>query len=413
MKTLHYYFHLPIYTVLFFSLLNCRGPELGSNEHASTEISGPMRNEMLGKTVYEWTHEEKVLGFRNIAHLWNTREIEAGPNPSVLPQQEHTDLLSLAFEFKDSTYTFDKFIAHNQPFGLLVIKNGEVVLERYAQGNTPQSKWISFSVAKSVVSLLVGAAVKDGLITNLDAPITTYLPELAGSAYEDVSFWHTMQMASGVKWDENYNDPESDIRQFVPIQGTAGMLEYVKKLPRVAPPGERFNYNTAETRLVGMALRSAIGEDLSAYLSRKIWVPFGMESDANWWLLSRGGTESGGCCISATLRDYGRIGLFTLNELKGSPFYQRVLPEDWIAETTAPSKGADYYGALWWPDYGLDGNRTFAAYGIFGQMIWVDPTENLVVVTHSAWPEALGKEGENYHAINAAFAIAVAKILRE
>ncbi|MEO0340793.1 MAG: serine hydrolase, partial [Bacteroidota bacterium] len=250
-------------------------------------------------------------------------------------------------------------------------------------------------------------------ITDLDDPITKYLPELAGSAYEDVSLWHAMQMASGVQWNENYNDPNSDIRRYIPIRSTVGMLNYVKELPRVAPPGERFNYNTAETRLVGLALRAAIGQDLSPYLSEKIWKPFGMESDANWWLLNLGGAESGGCCISATLRDYGRIGLFALSEQKDKPLAERVLPKDWMEQTTKGSPTADYYGALWWPSYKADATRTYAAYGVFGQMIWVDPSENLVVVTHSAWPEALGQGQENYHNYSAAFVNAVAEVLKE
>ncbi len=393
-------------------LLGCEEPGIEEIDQSSSEIPDHIRPALLEKSSYEWSHAEKIIGFRNIDQIWNTRLIEAGDEPYPLPRDETPDLLQVKFEYNDSTYGLEEFIDHHRILGLLVIKDDMVVLERYSQGNTPKSKWISYSVAKSVVSMLIGAAVQDGFISSLDDPITNYLPELEGSEYEKVSIRHAMQMASGVKWNEEYNDPESDIRKYISIKETSGMLDYLEKLPRVAPPGERFNYNSAETQLVGLVLRAAIGKNLSSYLSSKIWKPFGMESDANWLLLNPDGPEDGGCCISATLRDYGRIGLFAISEHKNKPANQAVLPEDWMEETTTPSPAANQYGALWWL-YHIDSTRTYAAYGIFGQMIWIDPIENLVIVTHSAWPEALGQGEDNFYGYNAAFAAAVTELLKE
>lgn len=404
-----YTFYQPRLLLLFITLTLCFGCENSGRE----KLSRPEKSALLSKSVYEWSYEEKIKGFRNINQIWNTRRIEAGDHPYLLPKQDHLDLLELQFEYNDRNYDLEQYLAHNQILGLLVIKNDTIVLEHYGEGNTPESKWISFSIAKSVVSLLVGAAVKDGHIQHLDDPISKYLPALMGSEYEKVSILQAMQMTSGVKWSEDYNDPESDIRQYILIPEPVGMLNYLKKLPRIAPPGEIFNYNTAETRLVGLVLRAAIGKNLSPYLAEKIWKPFGMESPANWWLLGRNGPESGGCCISATLRDYGRVGLFTISEYEEKASRPTILPKGWMDKITNGSPAAEYYGALWWLDKNVDSKKTYAAYGIFGQMIWVDPTENLVIVTHSAWPQAQGDEQESYYGYNEAFISAATNLMKE
>ncbi len=142
-----------------------------------------------------------------------------------------------------------------------------------------------------------------------------------------------------------------------------------------------------------------------------------MESDSNWFLLSPNGIESGGCCISATLRDYGRIGLFAISEHNNVWTDRSVLPYDWMVETTKPSLAADFYGALWWRPNSSQTHKTestnpYAAEGVFGQMIWIDPTENLVIVTHSTYPQAIGMGNENYFGYNFAFANAVTEFLK-
>ncbi len=184
-------------------------------------------------------------------------------------------------------------------------------------------------------------------------------------------------MSSGVQWNEDYADPDSDINRFP--TNTLEVYEYLRDKPRDVAPGEVFNYNTAETNLVGTLLRSAIGNNLATYLSEKIWQPFGMEADANWMLTETGGGEFGGCCISATLRDYGRIGLFALGDGR-LPDGTQVLPDNWIAESTSPSKGYAGYGYLWW----LHERGVYRASGIFGQGIYINPQEKVVIALHSA-----------------------------
>jgi CubicO group peptidase (beta-lactamase class C family) len=277
--------------------------------------------------------------------------------------------------------TVDDYVRRQRVGGLLVIHDGDVVYERYGLGNDENTRWISFSVAKSVVAMLIGAAIQDGYIDSVDEPVTAYLPRLADSSYQDTTIRNLLQMASGVAWNEDYADPQSDVARA--SYETLALYEYLRDKPRAAAPGERFNYNTAETNLAGTLLRAAIGNNLATYLEENIWQPFGMEADAYWQLTEPGGGEFGGCCISATLRDYGRLGLFALG---GGvlPDGTRVLPENWMAESTTPSEGFDGYGYFWW----LKESGAYEASGIFGQGIYIDPQHDVVIALHSARPDA-------------------------
>jgi CubicO group peptidase (beta-lactamase class C family) len=323
-----------------------------------------------------WTTAQKVAGFRNLEKLVWTRTIEAGGEVYPLPVIK-IDLSHFQFDFEGSVITLEEYIRRQNVAGLLIIKDGNIVYERYELGNTAESRWLSWSVAKSVTSLLVGAAIKDGYIESVDEMVSDYLPRLKNSSYDDVTIRHLMQMASGVEWNEDYADPEADINTLE--WDTLSVYEQLKDKPRAAEPGTLFNYNSAEINLVGTLLRSAIGNNLSTYLTEKIWRPFGMESIAFWELSEPGGGEFGGSNISATLRDYGRIGLFAMNNGK-LPDGTQVLPNGWIAESTTPSPGYEYYGYLWW----LRGEGAFAASGIFGQGIHIDPAHNLVIAQHGA-----------------------------
>jgi CubicO group peptidase (beta-lactamase class C family) len=278
--------------------------------------------------------------------------------------------------------TTDEYFAKQSVAGLLVIKDGTIVYERYGLGNTKDSVWGSYSVAKSVTSMLIGAAIRDGYIASVNEKVSDYLPRLKGSPYDQSTIRDILQMSSGVQWDEDYADPESDINSTA-WWSTIGSYEYLGKMPRDSSPGEVFNYNTAETNLVGTLLRSAVGNNLSTYLTEKIWRPFGMGSDANWLLTEAGGGEWGGCCISATLRDYGRLGLFAMGDGKLADGTE-VLPTGWMDDSTSPSKGNPGYGYFWW----LHDDGNYSARGIFGQGIYVNKSENVVIALHSARPVA-------------------------
>ncbi|MBT8052918.1 MAG: serine hydrolase [Xanthomonadales bacterium] len=323
-----------------------------------------------------WTPEQQVAGYRNIDRIFPVRRVAAAEAPLELPETP-LDLGSVSVEFPGHSMTVDEYFVQQNVAGLLVLKGGKIAYERYGLGNTRDSRWISFSVTKSVVSMLVGAAIRDGYIDNVDEKVSDYLPRLKGSPYDESTLRNILQMASGVEWNEDYADPASDVNSA--SWQTVALYDYLAQKQRQSPPGREFNYNTAETNLVGTLLRSAIGNNLSTYLQEKIWRPFGMESDAVWTLTEPGGGEFGGCCISATLRDYGRLGLFALHQGR-LPDGSSVLPEGWMEESTVPSKGYPGYGYLWW----LGRGGAYRAIGIFGQGICVHPEQNVVVALHSA-----------------------------
>jgi CubicO group peptidase (beta-lactamase class C family) len=281
----------------------------------------------------------------------------------------------------------------NRVAGLLVLDHGRIALERYRFGNSARTRWMSMSVAKSITSTLIGAALQQGRIASLSDSVTRYVPALAGSAYDGVSVRDVLMMASGARWNETYTDPASDRRRLLEAQisqvpGSA--MAVMRSLPRAATPGSVNNYSTGETQVAAEILRSAVGRPLATYLSERIWSRFGMEADANWWLDSPppDGVEIGGSGFSATLRDYGRFGLFLLNG--GVAGGEAILPDGWIREATSPQtlqSGAPLdYGYLWWPGQG----GAYAAEGIYGQWIYVNPAARVVIVVWSAQAQPTG-----------------------
>lgn len=341
-----------------------------------------------------WSPEQQRVGYQSIAALRATRPLT--PGSMVYPLVEGAAksnpaiaaLEALRFAVGEQSMSLADYMAADKVGGLLVLQGNQILFERYGLENTKDSLWISFSVAKSVTSMLVGAALKDGYIQSLDEPVSRYLPRLAGGAYDQSSIRDLLRMSSGVDWNEDYSDPKSDVSIAGGMDGLA-LVDYLAKLPRKHESGTTFNYSTGETNLMGAVLRAAIGNNLATYASTKIWQGFGMESEANWVLNEEGGVELGGCCINATLRDYGRIGRFVIEEKRGRGA-DSVLPEGWIDESTQPSPGYAGYGYFWWLDE--QGEGTFAALGVFGQMIFIDPEHDIVIVTHSAWPKAVGDE---------------------
>ncbi len=275
--------------------------------------------------------------------------------------------------------------------GVLVIQDGRIRLERYGLGLGERDHWVSFSMTKSLTSTLVGTALKSGAIGSLEDPVTRYLPALAGGGYDGVNVRQLLTMTSGVRWNEDYFNPNSDVARFLQEPARPGedpVVTYMGRLPRATEPGTRWNYSTGETNLVGSLVAAAEGKPLAQLLSERIWSRAGMEADA-FWALDQGGREMGGCCVSATLRDWGRIGLLALED--GQPGGERIVPADWFAqavvkqaETGEPNEG---YGFLWW----TQDDGVFGAYGIFGQAVRVDPERRLVIVLLSSWPRAIGR----------------------
>jgi CubicO group peptidase (beta-lactamase class C family) len=341
----------------------------------------PAARERLRRASAEvlfWSQEQRDANFRQMERLFPSHLIPAGGRVRPLPA---------GAPLPRSEAEAQALMERGNIAALIVVADGRIRLERYARGLSGEDRWTSFSVAKSLTSTLVGAAVRDGHIRSVDDPVTRYLPELAGSAYDGVSVRQVLTMSSGVRWNENYADPTSDIALLfstTPPEGMDPTIAYLRTLPRAHPPGTRWNYNTAETNLIGLIVARAVGRPLARYASEKIWRAYGMEADA-YWQMDESGKEVAGCCISARPRDYARIGQFILDG--GRAGGRDVLPAGWIDEATrahhSVSPRGDGYGFQWWTRPGA-----VAARGIFGQSILIDRERRLVMVTLAAWPQA-------------------------
>jgi CubicO group peptidase (beta-lactamase class C family) len=333
--------------------------------------------------------EVEVNTFRHIDQVFPSAVVKHGRD--VFPLARRSSQLSdVSFQSSGRSLHLADYIRLNRVAGLLVLHNGQVALERYEFGNTAQTRWVSFSVVKSITSTLAGAAIHDGLIGGLDDPVTKYLPQLRGTGYDGASIRNVLQMASGVRWNEAYTDPSSDRRKMLDLQmeqrpGT--LLHFMATLPRAARPGTIWNYNTGETYVLGTLVRAAVKRPLSQYLSEKIWAPFAMEEDATWWTESPGGVEFGGSGFAATLRDYGRFGQFVLQG--GVAGSRQVVPAGWFPNAGQPKPvGGELvpYGYMWWTE--RDG--AFRAFGIFGQSVYVNPRQKVVIVVWSAQQKPTG-----------------------
>ena len=285
----------------------------------------------------------------------------------------------------------EDFLNEQKVAGLLILQDGKIRLERYALGHSESALWSSLSVAKSVTSTLVGAAIRDGYIKSVDDYVTEYLPDLKGSAYDSVKIRHLLTMTTGIRWNENYSDPDSDIARFDKDSIEPGMnatVSYMRHLPAEAEPGKKWLYSTGETHLLGVLVSSATHQTLSHYLSSKIWIPYGMEQNATW-RLDRTGQEMAGCCLQMTLRDFARFGQFVLED--GCINGKSIVPDDWFKTATkiqVPLWPGGGYGYGWW----IFNGSSFEALGIHGQMIHIDPSRKLVIAINSAWPEADSNE---------------------
>ncbi len=391
---------------------------------ASTPAAPVAAQEAIAPNVLETTPENQPATFRNTDRLGPVRAIpRGGPVRAFAAHATQLDA-AMPFEFNGQSTTIEDCMARNRTSGLLILKDGQIALERYALGNTPSSRWTSQSLAKSMTSTLAGAALHDGAIRSLDDPAERYVPALAGSAYEGVSVRNILRMCSGVAWNEQYSPTgDNDIARLSAALASGrpdALLELMRTRPRAHPQGARFNYSTGETFVLGSIVSGATGKHLADYYSEKIWSRLGMEADGYWQLVAADGQEAAGFGVSATLRDYARLGQFFLDD--GVIGQTRVLPAGWRDLAGQPDCPATQHGALisgyplgygyqWWslptgasafPNH--DG--AFTGEGIFGQFLYINPRERVVAVQWSAWRTSWEgpKEMETYALLGAAVA---------
>ena len=362
--------------------------------------------ELLGKaagypigTRTTWFYDESVRvgSFSNLDKLlpyYYTLQKAASPLP--LTAAEAPDF---AYRFEGEPHTLDDFLDRQRITGLLLIKDGKILLERYQYDRKPTDRFISHSMAKSLVSIAVGMALAEGKIASLDDTVAKYVPDLAGSAYGETSIRNLLRMSSGVRFSEVY-DGNDDLARFSKLRGSVGTVQALRAFDvREAGQGTRFHYASSQTVALAVLLRAVTGTTLSAYLTGRLWQPMGAEADATW-IRTPDGTEAAAGEFNAVLRDYGRLGMLLAND--GAVGTRQVIPKEYLLEATdwrrqpdafAPGRATSYfgYGYQFWTYPGE--KRRFALLGVYGQSIFVDPELKLVmVITAVARNASVGKE---------------------
>ena len=327
--------------------------------------------------VLFWDQTTRTDRFRHLEDFYAGQEVTAAAKVRALPRGRALDAATVA--------KIEPLLETINAAGIMVLQDGKVRYEHYRLGFTAQQRWTSFSVAKSFTSTLLGAAVKDGALS-LSDPVTKHLPGLAGTAYDGVTVEQVATMTSGVKWNEDYTDPRSDVARMLtaaPVAGEPQSVTYAKTLTREAPAGSKWVYKTLETNLLGDIVAAATGRSLAEYAKAKIVDPAGFAGGL-FWMTDLTGRNIGGCCLSVRLSDYARMGQWVMEGAQPS------VPSDWFAK--AATKQADIgapgygYGYQWWT------NPTgFGAQGIFGQYITIVPRQRLVIAVVSSHETATGK----------------------
>jgi CubicO group peptidase (beta-lactamase class C family) len=348
--------------------------------------------------IYTFFDEgERIENFRRLDQIMPGRAIRHA-EPAFHFQGNEKEL-NPAYVFNGESKKVNDFLAETVTTGFLVVKDDTIVEERYFQGGAEDSLFTSMSVAKSFISALVGIAIDEGLITGVDRPITDYVPKLKGSGYDGVPIKHVLQMSSGVRFNEEYDNQFSDINtMFLKIFGFGQPVDnYMANLKPEFPSGTTSYYRSCDTQALGMLVSAVTGKSVSAYLEEKIWSKIGMEHDA-FWCTDMSGTEIAFAFLNATLRDYARFGRLYLHN--GDWNGNRIISENWVRESVTPdnpnlqpgpkpenyekSFGKFGYQYQWWIPENPDGE--FMANGVWGQYIYVSQKENLIIVKTSVDP---------------------------
>jgi CubicO group peptidase (beta-lactamase class C family) len=362
------------------------------------DVLGKASGYPIGRRA-SWFFDESVRvgSFSNLDRLLPHYTLTKAASPLPLPKTASEPRIE--YRFENRTLTLDDFLARQRITGLLVIKDGEILLERYQYDRTPAHRFVSHSVAKSIVSMAVGMALAEGKIASLDDLVSKYVPKLAGSPYGETSIRNVLRMSSGVPFNEVY-DGKDDLTRFSILRGSQGSIEALRAFgSREVEQGTRFHYASSETVILAVLLRAVTGTTLSEYLTGRLWQPMGAGADATW-VRSRDGLEIASGSFNAVLRDYGRLGVLLAND--GAVGDKQVVPKDYLLEATdwhrqpdafAPRKATSYfgYGYQFWTYPGE--KRRFALLGVYGQSIFVDPELKLVmVITAAAKNASVAKE---------------------
>jgi CubicO group peptidase (beta-lactamase class C family) len=333
-----------------------------------------------------------VENFRSMDQHFSVKWVKRSDHPSPLPIERRT--LPATYNFQGSVRSVQQFLDASWTTGLLVMKDDRIVHESYYRGQTPETRSISWSLAKSFVSALLGIAHEEGAIPDLLRPMETYAPDLKGSGYEGVSVEDVLEMSAPIAFNEDYANPLSDINRLgYALALKSPMDRYMQTLKRQEGISRGFHYISPNTQALAMVIRSATGRDFTQYFQEKLWSKLGTESDA-YWIQDNRGVELVFGGLNATLRDYGRLGLLYLH--RGTWNGQKIVDEKWVDRSVRPGKpyllpknspspSSWGYGYHWWIPYATDGD--YCAIGIYHQYIYVNPKLKVVIVKTSADPQ--------------------------
>jgi CubicO group peptidase (beta-lactamase class C family) len=310
----------------------------------------------------------------------------------VAPLPRAATAMAFSYQHEGRQLTTDDYLDRQRVTGLLVIKDGAIALERYQYGRTDATRFLSASMVKSVIGLLVGVAVQEGKIASIDQQAKEYVPALAGNPYGETSIRNLLQMSSGVKFAERYDgsDDLADLlRDTIEQRSPGGAAVLLPYRERRVDAGKLFYYSSAETQALGLVLRGATGMSVAQYLSARIWQPLGAEDDATF-LIDAAGQEAAYAFLHARLRDFGRLGMMLADD--GRANGRQLVPAAWVREATTASAAhvqpyiaSSYfgYGYQFWTFPGSP--RRFAMIGVRGQVVFVDPQLRLVLVQTAVW----------------------------
>lgn len=360
----------------------------GAQEIPTTLVSPAvqdLRRHMLDTTV-------STLTFQSMDRIFDVRRVgRTGPVAALA----RADSALPDYSYKGVKYTSAQFMDRTFTNAFLVIRDGLIVYEQYRNNSDDHTRFISFSMAKSVTSILIGIAIDKGLIHSIEDPVTDYAPELRGTAFDGTTIRNLLEMRSGTDYEERYDFGENpslaaQVFEKTLVQNVRRFADFASDTKRMFKPGERFNYSTLDTAILGLILERAVKQPIATFSQTNLWEPMGMEFDGFWLLdgVPGVGRELNGMGYNAALRDFGRLGLMMLND--GRVGQRQIVSSDWVAESTrfvpidsdAPAPGVGYGFQWWFPERA----SAFAALGLQGQYIYVDKPSRTVIVKLSHFP---------------------------
>ena len=388
--------HLALATALVLAAL-------GTRAEPDEALLGKAQGYPVGNATTWGNNPYRVGSWSALDRVPGVHVARVAPAPHARPLPAMAAPPAVHYRHREHSYSVDDYLEHQRATGLLILKDGQVVVERYRYGREPGARFLSFSMAKSVTSLLVGIAQAKGFIASLDDPAEKYAPALAGTPYGATHLRHLLTMTSGLQFSERYDGNDDVTRLAVAfMQSPRGAMEVLQTITqRNAPPGERFAYASGETEVLGYVLRGATGQSLAALTQAWLWQPMGAEHEA-FWRTGGDGQEGAFAFFNASLRDWGRLGVLLADN--GRVGEHQVVPRDYLMDATdeyrqshalRPGRSIPYYGygyQFWLLPFK---ERTFLMRGVHGQHLFVQPASGLVMVVTSAWEHPGGGGDDN------------------